>query len=155
MKILSFNEMLQLAKDFYSSIDIKIPKEYESIAVQSLTMPEYAKEYNDKNKQNTINDHRALATVGDAICGSYVMLKEYKSNITSEELSNKKSIVKNENLNNIGKDLLQNKLFAANNDLTEKNIKSYATAFEAVIGFIGILDKNKVNSILDKYIKYF
>lgn len=83
------------------------------------------------------------------------MLKEYKSNITSEELSNKKSIVKNENLNNIGKDLLQNKLFAVNNDLTEKNIKSYATAFEAVIGFIGILDKNKVNIILDKYLKYF
>lgn len=64
MKILSFNEMLQSVKDFYSLIDIKIPKEYESIAVQSLTMPEYAKEYNDKNKQNTINDHKALATVG-------------------------------------------------------------------------------------------
>ena len=58
-------------------------------------------------------------------------------------------------MNNIGKDLLQNKLFAVNNDLTEKNIKSYATAFESVIGFIGILDKNKVNSILDKYLKYF
>ena len=153
MKILSFNEMLQLAKDF---LFFNRYKNTKRIRINSSPIINYswnAKEYNDKNKQNTINDHRALATVGDAICGSYVMLKEYKSNITSEELSNKKSIVKNENLNNIGKNLLQNKLFAVNNDLTEKNIKSYATAFEAVIGFSGILDKNKVNSILDKSLK--
>ncbi len=39
-----------------------------------------------------------------------------------------------------------------NNDLKEENKKSYATAFEAVIGFIGILDTNKVYEILDKYL---
>ena len=33
-----------------------------------------------------------------------------------------------------------------------KNIKSYATAFETVIGFIGIINKNKVDEILNKYL---
>ena len=39
-----------------------------------------------------------------------------------------------------------------NNDLKEGNKKSYATAFEAVIGFICIINKNKVDEILNKYL---
>lgn len=116
--------------------------------VQSLTMPEYAKEYNDKHNEK-IKDHRALSSVGDAICGAYIMLKEYNIDITSEELTDKKKIVTNEHLNIIGENLLSNKLFAINNDLKEGNKKSYATAFEAVIGFI---NKNKVDEILNKYL---
>ena len=80
------------------------------------------------------------------------MLKEFNTNSTQEELTDKKKIVTNKHLNIIGKNLLLNKLFAINNDLKEENKKSYATAFEAVIGFIGILDRNKVYEILDKYL---
>lgn len=80
------------------------------------------------------------------------MLKEYDMDITSKELTDKKKIVTNEHLNIIGKNLLSNKLFAMNNDLKEGNKKSYATAFEAVIGFISIINKNKVDEILNKYL---
>ena len=149
--MLTLEEMIKLTIEFYNLLEIEISKEDEMMAVQSLTMPDYAKEYNDKHNEK-IKDHRALSTVGDAICGAYIMLKEYNMGITSEELTDKKKIVTNEHLNIIGKNLLLNKLFAINNDLKEENKKSDATAFEAVIGFIGILDRNKVYEILDKYL---
>ncbi len=149
--MLTLKEMIKLTIEFYNLLEIEISKKDEMMAVQSLTMPDYAKEYNDKHNEK-IKDHRALSTVGDAICGAYIMLKEYNMNITSEELTDKKKMVTNEHLNIIGKNLLLNKLFAINNDLKEENKKSYATAFEAVIGFIGILDRNKVYEILDKYL---
>ena len=148
--MLTLKEMIKLTIEFYNLLEIEISKKDEMMAVQSLTMPDYAKEYNDKHNEK-IKDHRALSTVGDAICGAYIMLKEYNMNITSEELTDKKKMVTNEHLNIIGKNLLLNKLFAINNDLKEENKKSYATAFETVIGFIGILDTNKVYEILDKY----
>ena len=149
--MLTLKEMIKLTIEFNNLLEIEISKKDEMMAVQSLTMPDYAKEYNDKHNEK-IKDHRALSTVGDAICGAYIMLKEYNMNITSEELTDKKKMVTNEHLNIIGKNLLLNKLFAINNDLKEENKKSYATAFEAVIGFIGILDRNKVYEILDKYL---
>lgn len=149
--MLTLEEMIKLTIEFYNSLGIEISKEDEMMAVQSLTMPEYAEEYN-KSHSVRIKDHRALSTVGDAICGAYVMLKEFNTNSTQEELTNKKKIVTNEHLNIIGRNLLLKKLFAINNDLKEENKKSYATAFEALIGFIGILDRNKVYEILDKYL---
>lgn len=149
--MLTIEEMIKLTIEFYNSLGIKISKEDEMMAVQSLTMPDYAKEYNDKHNEK-IKNHRALSTVGDAVCGEYIMLKEYNIDITSEELTDKKKIVTNEHLNIIGENLLSNKLFAINNDLKEGNKKSYATAFEAVIGFIGIINKNKVDGILNKYL---
>ncbi len=103
-------------------------------------MPEYAKNYNDVN-QIKIKDHSSLATVGDAFCNAYQMLNEYTSFLTKEELTNKKSPFSNENLNEVGKLLLKEHLFAKNNDLKDTNTKSYATAFEAVIGFLSLLDK--------------
>lgn len=148
--MLTLEEMIKLTIEFYNSLGIKISKEDEMMAVQSLTMPDYAKEYNDKHNEK--KDHRALSTVGDAICGEYIMLKEYDMDITSKELTDKKKIATNEHLNIIGKNLLSNKLFAMNNDLKEGNKKSYATAFEAVIGFISIINKNKVDEILNKYL---
>ena len=149
--MLTLEEMIKLTIEFYNSLGIKISKEDEMMAVQSLTMPDYAKEYNDKNNEK-IKNHRALSTVGDAVCGEYIMLKEYDMDITSKELTDKKKIVTNDHLNIIGKNLLSNKLFAMNNDLKESNKKSYATAFEAVIGFISIINKNKVDEILNKYL---
>ncbi len=45
----------------------------------------------------------------------------------------------------MGKLLLKEHLFAKNNDLKDTNTKSYATAFEAVIGFLSLLDKKTFN----------
>ena len=48
-------------------------------------------------------------------------------------------------------------LFASNNDLEKKsgkkNKKAYATAFEAVIGFIALLDKNQNTNNTDRILK--
>ena len=56
--------------------------------------------------------------------------------------------------------LLKNVLFARNNDLSSnnenENKKAYATAIEAVIGFISIIDKKcvfeTIDRIWDKYV---
>ena len=63
----TYEEMSEKASRFYESLQIKIPEQYVDLAVRSLTMPQYAKEYQDKYNQ-CIGDHRALATVGDAVC---------------------------------------------------------------------------------------
>ena len=78
--MLTLKEMIKLTIEFYNLLEIEISKKDEMMAVQSLTMPDYAKEYNDKHNEK-IKDHRALSTVGDAICGAYIMLKEYNMNI--------------------------------------------------------------------------
>lgn len=71
------------------------------------------------------------------------MKGKYKISSTEEELTDEKKALANKNLNIIGEKLLKDKLFATNSDLTNsnpnKNKKSYATAFEAVIGFISLI----------------
>ena len=66
--LLTYEEMRERAFEFYDDLQINIPKIYVDLAVRSLTMPQYAKEYQDKYG-DTIGDHTALATVGDAVCG--------------------------------------------------------------------------------------
>jgi 23S rRNA maturation mini-RNase III len=63
-----------------------------------------------------------------------------------------KYILQNRQLNIIGKKLLKDKLFAYNNDLRNDNTKDYATAFEAVVGFISLLNINKAFKLLDSFI---
>ena len=147
----SYNELKNKALNFYMVLSINVPTKFEELAVQSLTMPQFAKEYNDVN-EHKIGDHRALATVGDSICGSYLMLKEFKKNSTPKVLTEKKEKVTNQHLNFIGKELLEGKLFATNTDLQEINKKDYATSFEAIIGFIALIDKKETFRILDKYL---
>ncbi len=151
-KILSYDEMKDKTKKYYKNLNINIPSFYIDCAIQSLTMAEYAKEFNDKNITIKINDHRALATVGDAVCAAYLMRKKYHISSTEEELTNYKKILTNECLNKIGEKMLIGSLFYRNNDLKDENGKSYATAFEAVIGFISILDLNKAFEVLDIYL---
>lgn len=71
--LLTYEEMSERAFEFYDYLQINIPKKYVALAVRSLTMPQYAKEYNDSDN-HPIGDHRALATVGDAVCGAFLML---------------------------------------------------------------------------------
>lgn len=146
----TFEEMTNLTLDFYNTIGIKIPKKYIKRAVESLTMPEFAYSYNTVYAK--INDHRALATVGDAVCEAYLMIKKYEDKSTMASLTYDKYILQNNQLNIIGKKLLKDKLFAYNNDLRNDNTKDYATAFEAVVGFISLLNINKAFKLLDAFL---
>lgn len=52
---------------------------------------------------------------------------------------------------------MKDRVFAKNNDLESKNEKknktAYATAFEAVIGFIALLDKDQNTNNADRILK--
>lgn len=154
--LLTYEEMRERAFEFYDDLQINIPKIYVDLAVRSLTMPQYAKEYQDKYG-DTIGDHTALATVGDAVCGAFLMLDRYTNEKTKKELTAEKKVVTNEHLNLVGEKILKDRLFAKNNDLEskseKKNKKAYATAFEAVIGFIALLDKNQNTNNADRILK--
>ena len=94
-----------------------------------------------------------MATVGDAVCEAFVMLKEYNDALTADDLDKKKESLQNEKLNFVG-----DVLFASNNDLESNNEahpnkKAYATAFEAVIGFIALLDKDQNTNNADRILK--
>lgn len=154
--LLTYEEMRERAFEFYDDLQINIPKIYVDLAVRSLTMPQYAKEYQDKYG-DTIGDHTALATVGDAVCGAFLMLDRYTDEKTKKELTAEKKVVTNKHLNLIGEKILKDRLFAKNNDLEskseKKNKKAYATAFEAVIGYIALLDKNQNTNNADRILK--
>ena len=85
----------------------------------------------------------------------------YRTNSLFKPLT-EKEIVKNDRLNVIGKKMLCDEdsifLFASNNDLESNNDdhpnnKAYATAFEAVIGFISLLDKDQNTKNADRILK--
>ncbi len=145
-----YSDMIVKTEEFYSKLNIKIND--IKLAVASLTMTEFAKNYNDVNSVK-IDNQDALATVGDSICGSYVMMKEYEPFATMEHLTKEKDIVTNKHLKIVGKKLLEGYLFHTNNDLKEENKKDYATAFESIIGFVALNNPNDLKTILDKYLK--
>lgn len=158
-ELLKYDEMVLKAKDFYKSFNVIIPDEFVEEAVISLFMPQYVKEFNENkyNVKNNIclkNDHRALSTVGDAVCKSFWMLAKYSLFSTQEKLIAEKETLKNDHLNVVGLNILEGKLFATNNNLDSnneiENKKSYATAFEAVIGFVSLIDINKAFEVLKK-----
>ncbi len=157
--LLEYSEMVTRTIKFYNSLYIDIPDERLEEAVISLSMPKYVEEFNANRKNNVSlkNDHRALSTVGDTICASYWMLKKYTITSSQDGLNKEKDALKNDNLNIIGQKLLKDVLFYTNTDLTDsngnENKKSYATAFEAVIGFISLIRTNDVSRILDEYLK--
>ena len=149
---MEYEKLVDKTKKFYEILDVKIDNkdsELIELAITSLTMPVFAKEYNDVNTKK-IHDYRCLATVGDSICTSLLMMEKFKKNLSMEEMTQKKGKLQNKNLNIIGKKLLEGYLFAKNNDLSNK--KAYATAFEAVIGFLAFFNLNKAKEVFDKYI---
>lgn len=82
------------------------------------------------------------------------MLAKYSLSSTQEKLIAEKETLKNDHLNVVGLNILEGKLFATNNNLDSnneiENKKSYATAFEAVIGFVSLIDINKAFEVLKK-----
>ena len=159
----TLKEMKEKSLEFYKGLNVETSQENILLAVRSLTMPQYAKEYKDKYGE-TIGDHTALATVGDAVCGAFLMLDRYTGEKTSKTLTEEKEIVKNDRLNVIGKKMLCDEdgifLFASNNDLESNNEdhpnkKAYATAFEAIIGFIALLDKDQKTNNADRILKEY
>lgn len=160
MDIIEYDKMIERALSFYEKLNIEVSSDKDiNRAVKSLTMPQYAKEYNDLHKdrhENKIGDHCALSTVGDAVCEAFLMLNRYEDNKTSGDLTDCKELLTNDRLNEIGQKMLSGFLFERNNDLNLKNTKAFATAFEAVIGFIALLDKENgtknANEILKKYL---
>lgn len=87
--MLTYDEMVEKTREFYDELQIDISDKYVDLAVRSLTMPQYAKEFNDKFHKE-IGDHRALATVGDVICAAYIMLKFYEDSLTADDLNKKR-----------------------------------------------------------------
>lgn len=87
--MLTYDEMIEKTREVYDELQIDIPDKYVDLAVRSLTMPQYAKEFNDKFHKE-IGDHRALATVGDAIYAAYTMLKFYEDSLTADDLNKKR-----------------------------------------------------------------
>lgn len=159
----TLKEMKEKSLEFYKGLNVETSQENILLAVRSLTMPQYAKEYKDKYGE-TIGDHTALATVGDAVCGAFLMLDRYTDEKTSKTLTEEKEIVKNDRLNVIGKKMLCDEdgifIFASNNDLESNNEdhpnkKAYATAFEAIIGFIALLDKDQKTNNADRILKEY
>lgn len=65
--------------------------------------------------------------------------------------------MQNKELNIVGEQVLKDVLFARNNDLISnndnENKKAYATAFEAIIGFIVLLDKAINTNNADRILK--
>lgn len=153
MMIYSYEEMKIMTKDFYNHLGLEmISDKFINDAIASLTMPQYADIFGKNYKDIKIKDHRALATLGDAVCGSLLLARKYNYDSTPKDLTFEKEKLTNENLNEKGKQLLKENLFSANNDLDEKNTKSYATAFEAVIGFLSLVDLKFAKEVFEKYV---
>lgn len=45
--MLTYDEMIEKTREFYDELQIDIPDKYVYLAVRSLTMPQYAKEFYD------------------------------------------------------------------------------------------------------------
>ena len=43
--MLTYDEMIEKTREFYDELQIDIPDKYVYLAVRSLTMPQYAKEF--------------------------------------------------------------------------------------------------------------
>lgn len=101
--MLIYDEMVEKTREFYDELQIDIPDKYVDLAVRSLTMPQYAKEFNDKFHKE-IGDHRALATVGDALCEAYtnvldedsieISIQNYKNLSRGEQVVFKETLYK-------------------------------------------------------------
>lgn len=64
--MLTYDEMVEKTREFYDELQIDIPDKYVDLAVRSLTMPQYAKEFNDKFHKE-IGDHIKFTTIANEI----------------------------------------------------------------------------------------
>lgn len=156
--IFPLETMKEKTKKFYQDLGCDLDEKDEkdlNLAVQSLTMPCYANEFNQSHEVQLYNNF-SLATVGDAYWGAFIVARKFTPDSTKGELSNeiKQKIGSNQEMNRLAEKLLKDHLFAENNDLTindsdAPNTKGYATALEAVVGFLFLVYPEKVSSILE------
>lgn len=138
---LPLNEMKEKARAFYSGLGFALTDDNIDLAVQSLTMPCYANEFHAKYGVE-IQNHASLATVGDAYWTAYILFITFTPQSSKSDLTNLKQVIAtNIYMDRLAKEWLKPFLFASNNDLTQNdketgNAKGYATALEAVIGFL-------------------
>lgn len=157
--IFSFDEMKEKTRTFYQDLGCDLTEDTLDLAVQSLTMPCYANEFAQKFGEK-IPNHSALATVGDAYWGAYILAIAFEPNSKKGDLTKncKQTIGTNKQMNPLAEKWLSPFLFATNNDLIDNNSngqnkKGYATALEAVIGFLFLKFPEKVFDILQKQIE--
>jgi len=100
--ILSYDEMQERTKQYYAGLGIELNDDNLSLGVQSLTMPSYANEYNQTHLEK-INDHRSLATLGDACWGVFILVTAFSPTVTKGQLSNdiKNKVCSNEEMNKL------------------------------------------------------
>lgn len=156
--ILTYSQMEERARSFYATLGVTLTKRDLPLAIQSLAMPEYTKIYNDANRTCPIHDNDSLATVGDAVFYVYVLELCFTPRSSEGFLTDKKAkYCANETMNVYGEEWLRDWLFATHTDLYEEgrelpNRKGYATAFEAVVGFLYLRARDRVEQILcDRY----
>ena len=158
-KLKSYEDMKKNTIRFYNDVfHIDTEGNNYELAIQSLVMPEYMKEFNEsKMKPETrIYNNGSLATLGDTVISTFLMDRYFRKEITSEQLSEYKKMATNKELNRLGEKYLESILFCRNYDLYYEesegdliqNRKGYASAFEAVIGFIYKFSKDKCDNFL-------
>lgn len=149
--IYTYDDMMERTKKFYSSLGLeKISVDMMPDAIASLIMPCYANEFR-QHFGKKITDHRGIATLGDVACAFLRMKNKYHHGCKMDEMTHYKDPLMNINLNKSGEKLIDG-LFSSNNDLSEANNKTRATAFEAIIGFLSLIDLEKANEIFKMYV---
>jgi 23S rRNA maturation mini-RNase III len=158
-KLKSYEDMKKNTIRFYNDVfQINTEGNNHELAIQSLVMPEYMKEFNEsKMKPETrIYNNGSLATLGDTVISTFLMNRYFKKEITPEHLSEYKRMATNKELNQLGQKVLISILFYRNNDLyyeesegdLTQNRKGYASAFEAVVGFLYKCSREKCDNFL-------
>lgn len=142
------------AKMFYQErVGITLDnEELTRLAVQSITLPGYMKEFNDYY-ETEIYSLEGLATVGDAALADYLMKAHFKPHLTKAELTQLKEKLTNEELASLGEELFGDFLFSRNTDLNKNKqcyVRAYATALEAVFGFLTLKYPRAFNEIAKK-----
>ena len=150
----TYKEMEERTRAFYSTLGITLSRRDLPLAIQSLSMPRYTRRYNEATPSAPLHDNDSLATLGDSVFYVYVLTLCFSSRITERFLTDKKiKYCSNDTMKVYGEDWLADWLFATHKDLYEEgsnqtNKKGYATAFEAVVGFLYLRAPDRVMEIL-------
>lgn len=150
----TYEEMEARARSFYGTLGLRLTSRDLPLAIQSLAMPAYTKEYNERNPSRPIHDNDSLATLGDSVFYVYVLRLCFSPRVSEGFLTDKKAkYCSNDTMKIYGEDWLRDALFARHRDLYEEgstlpNRKGFATAFEAVVGFLYLCAPDRVMDIL-------
>ena len=171
--LVPFEEMKKQARAFYGSLGCSVWEKDIVLAVQSLTLPNYARKFNNnkefsQNGKRVIYCNSSLATVGDAFIDTYILRRVFSAEKSAKELSDilhgsnvngKPGLSTNGTMNAFGEELLGGHLYSVNDipvgdeKCNEKKAKAYATSFEAVLGFLCLIDYDAALRQLERFYK--